>query len=83
MFFFLNETSLTNKDGKLIVESDDIYSELETTTDIVQAWITLDCIWQTIHPEWPVAKIALRVAFNMKLFAHCESKPVAGKQQCT
>ena len=52
--------AFTDRDGKLVVETADVYGELETAGDVVQAWNTLDCIWQKIHPEWPVAKIGLR-----------------------
>ena len=68
------QKAFTDKEGKLVVESDDIYGELETTSDVLLAWNTLDCIWQKIHPEWPVAKIGLRVCIAMKLFRHCENK---------
>ena len=68
------QKAFTDSEGKLVVESDDVYGELKTTMDVVQALVTLDCIWQKIHPEWPVAKIALRVCFAMKLFAHCGAK---------
>jgi hypothetical protein len=27
-----------------------------------------------IHPEWPVAKIAIKVIIAMRLFAHCRGK---------
>ena len=81
--FSLNnlKTSLSNqkqtatcKDGKLVVETDDACGELTSVMDVVKAWNTLDCVWQRIFPEWPVAKIALRVIFNMKMFSHCGSK---------
>ena len=62
------------KDGKLVVEMDDSYGELTSVLDVLKAWNTLDCVWQKIFPEWPVAKIALRVIFNMKNFAHCGVK---------
>ena len=68
------QKAFTDKEGKLVVESDDIYGELENTGDVILAWNTLDCIWQKIHPEWPVAKIGMRVCFNMKLFTHCGNK---------
>ena len=69
-----SQKAFTDTEGKLVVESNDIYGELETTGDIILAWNTLDCVWQKIHPEWPVAKIGIRVCFNMKLFGHCGNK---------
>ena len=60
-------------DGKLVVESEDIYGDLETVNDVVLAFNTLAAIWQKLHPHWPVAIIGLRVCFKMKLFSHCDS----------
>ena len=68
------QKAFTDREGKLVVESDDIYGELETTADVLLAWNTLDCIWQKIHPEWPAAKIGLSVYIAMKLFRHCQDK---------
>ena len=62
------------EEGKLVVESEDVYGELETVNDVVQAFVTLGCIWQKLHPHWPVANIGLKVCFSMKLFAHCEGE---------
>jgi uncharacterized membrane protein YgcG len=59
-------------EGKLVVESEDIYGDLETVNDVILAFNTLGSIWQKLHPHWPVANIGLRVCFTMKLFAHCE-----------
>ena len=68
------QKAFTDKEGKLVVESNEVYGELESTSDVIQAWNTLDFVWQKIHPEWPVAKIGIRVCFNMKLFSHCGNK---------
>ena len=57
-----------------MVESEDVYGELETVYGVVQAFVTLGCIWQKLHPHWPVANIGLKVCFSMKLFAHCEGE---------
>ena len=62
------------EEGKLVVASEDVYGELETIYDVVQAFVTLSCIWQKLHPHWPVANIGLKVCFAMKLFAHCEGE---------
>jgi hypothetical protein len=62
------------EDGKLIVEQDDVYEDLQSTDDVEMAWNTLDCVWQKLHPEWPVAKVAIRVILTMRHFAHCRSK---------
>ena len=62
------------EEGKLVVESEDVYGELETVYDVVQAFVTLGMIWQKLHPHWPVANIGLKVCFAMKLFAHCEGE---------
>ena len=62
------------EEGKLVVESEDVYGELETVYDVVQAFVTLGMIWQKLHPHWPVANIGLKVCFAMKLFGHCESE---------
>ena len=62
------------EDGKLIVEQDDVYEDLQSTDDVLMAWNTLDCVWQKLHPEWPVAKVAIRVLLTMRHFAHCRSK---------
>ena len=62
------------EEGKLVVESEDVYGELETVNDVVQAFVTLGCIWQKLHPHWPVANIGLKVCLSMKLFAHCEAE---------
>ena len=56
------------------MESEDVFGDLETVFDVVQAFITLGMIWQEIHPLWPAAYIGLKVCFSMKLFAHCEEK---------
>ena len=62
------------EDGKLIVEQDDIYEDVQSTDDVLMAWNTLDCVWQKLHPEWPVAKVAIRAILTMRHFAHCRSK---------
>ena len=54
------QKAYADKEGKLIVEQDDIYGELETVSDVLMAWNTLDCIWQKLFPEWPVAKIGVK-----------------------
>jgi hypothetical protein len=66
------------KDGKLAVETLEVYGDLENIQDVLLAWNTLSSIWQKIFPEWPAAQIALRVIFKMKMFQHCgnEAKDV-------
>ena len=27
-----------------------------------------------MHPQWPVAKIAIRVIFTMRMFVHCKTE---------
>ena len=61
----------STKDGYLEVETTDSYGDLNTTWDVVMAWLTLSAIWQKLFPDWPVAIIRLRTIFTMKLFQHC------------
>ena len=68
------QTASTDKSGKLVVESEDMYGELESTMDVMLAWNTLTSIWQKIFPDWPVAVIGSRVCLNMKMFTHCGNK---------
>ena len=68
------QKAYTDKEGKLIVESNDMFGEMENTMDVLKAWLTLDSVWSRIFPEWPVAKIGMRVCLNMKMFAHCGGK---------
>ena len=68
------QKAFTDKEGKLVVEADDMYGELENTWEVMLAWNTLDSIWSKIHPLWPVARIGIRVCIMMKNFAHCGSK---------
>lgn len=68
------QTAKTNKEGVLVVESEDQYGELDSVLDVMMAWNTLASIWMKIHPEWPVALIGVRVCYAMKLFNHCEGK---------
>ena len=58
----------------MIVEQDDVYEDVQSTDDVEMAWNTLDCVWQKLHPEWPVAKVAIRVLLTMRHFAHCRGK---------
>ena len=66
--------AFTNKEGKLVVEQNDVYEEIVNTTDVLMAWNTLDCLYQKLFPEWPTAKIAMRVLLTMKMFSHCGNK---------
>ena len=68
------QKAFTDREGKLVVEADDVYGELETTWEVMLAWNTLDSVWSKIHPIWPVARIGIRVCIMMKHFAHCGSK---------
>ena len=61
----------STKEGYLEIEMTDPYGDLESTWDVVMAWITLSAIWQKLFPDWPVAVISLRTIFTMKLFCHC------------
>ena len=49
-------------------------AQLETVYDVVQAFVTLSCIWHKLNPYWPVANIGLKICFAMKLFTHCEGE---------
>ena len=68
------QKAFTDSEGKLVLESADLYGELETVYDVMLAWNTLGNIWQKIFPQWPVAQIATRVFLEMKMFAHCHDK---------
>ena len=83
------QKAFTDKEGSLIVEASDCYEEMKSTHDVLAAWVTLDCVWQKVgtstfidcvdsfaqlHPEWPVAKIAVKVILAMRLFVHCRGK---------
>ena len=61
----------STRDGYLEIEMSDSYGDLNSTWDVVMAWLTLQAIWQKLFPDWPVAVIGLRTIFTMKLFAHC------------
>ena len=66
--------AFSDKDGQLIVEQEDMFEDIGNTGDVMMAWITLDCVWQKLHSEWPAAKIAMRVILTMRMFAHCGQK---------
>ena len=68
------QKAFTDDEGKLVLESADLYGELESVYDVMLAWNTLGNIWQKLFPEWPVAQIATRVFLEMKMFAHCHGK---------
>ena len=36
------------EDGKLIVEQDDIYEDMQSTHEVLMAWNTLDIVWQKV-----------------------------------
>ena len=66
--------AFSDKEGQLIVEQEDMYEDIGSTTDVMMAWNTLDCVWQKLHSEWPAAKIAIRVILMMRMFGHCGLK---------
>ena len=68
------QKAFADKEGKLVVEQNDIYEDIVNTTDVHMAWNTLDILYQKLFPEWPAAKIAMRVLLTMKSFAHCGYK---------
>jgi uncharacterized membrane protein YgcG len=61
----------STKDGYLEIEMNDSFGDLNSTWDVVMAWMSLAAIWQKLFPDWPVAIIGLRTIFTMKLFQHC------------
>ena len=66
-----SRTKATNKDGYLEIETNETYGDLNSTWDVVMAWMALSSVWQKLFPDWPVANIGMRTIFTMKLFAHC------------
>ena len=60
----------TTKDGYLEIEVNDVFGDLNSTWEVVMAWISLAAIWQKLFPDWPVAIIGLRTIFTMRLFQH-------------
>ena len=67
----LGKHKASNKDGYLEIEMSNSYGDLESTWDVVMAWMQLQAIWQKLFPDWPAAVIGLRIIFTMKLFMHC------------
>ena len=68
------QKAFVDKTGTLVVEQNDIYEDIVNTTDVLMAWNTLDILYQKLFPEWPTAKIAMRVLLTMKSFSHCGHK---------
>ena len=66
--------AFADKDGSLVVEQTDLYEDITSTWDVLSAWSTLDCVWSKLFPQWPVAKIAVRVLLRMKMFVQCGAK---------
>jgi hypothetical protein len=66
--------AFAGKDGSLVVEQTDLYEDITSTWDVFTAWTTLDCVWSKLFPQWPVAKIAMRVLLRMKMFVQCGAK---------
>ena len=64
----------SNKEGYLEIETSDSFGDLNTTWDVVMAWLTLASIWQKLFPDWPVAVIGLKTCFKIKLFQPCGRK---------
>ena len=69
-----SQKAFADKDGKLTVEQNDEYEDMRSVNDVLLAWNTLDSVWQKLFPEWPVAKIGLRVILVLRSFAHCAPK---------
>ena len=61
----------SSKDGYIEIEVADSFADLQSTWDVVMAWMRLSAIWQKLHPDWPVAIIGMTTIFTMKLFQHC------------
>ena len=68
------QKAFADQDGKLVVEQTDLYEDINSTTDVVMAWITLDCVWSKLFPQWPTAKVAIRVLLHLKQFVQCGVK---------
>ena len=45
------QKAFADREGKLIVEQDDVYGELGNTLDVLMAWNNLNCIWQKLFPD--------------------------------
>ena len=68
------QKAFADKDGKLVVEQTDLFEDINTSNDVLSAWSTLDCVWSKLFPQWPAAKIAIRVILHMKMFTQCGVK---------
>ena len=68
------QKAFADKDGKLVVEQTDLFEEISSSNDVLMAWSTLDCVWSKLFPQWPAAKIAIRVMLHMRLFVQCGGK---------
>ena len=68
------QKAFADKDGKLVVEQSDLYEDINSTTDVVMAWSTLDCVWSKLFPQWPTDKVVIRVLLHLKQFVQCGVK---------
>ena len=68
------QSAKQDNDGKIILEAEDHYGDLQNPHDVLLAVNTMTAIWQKLHPTWPVGIICSSVCINMKMFHHCQDR---------
>ena len=68
------KSKINTLNGKVTIEAEDIFGEIYTSLDVLEAWTNLAAVWQKLHPIWPAAHIAIKTILHMKCFEHCNNQ---------